>query len=1223
MRARLRSLLELARDGVSASLAGRAEKRQVARVRSSVLFDRAHYLQANPDVARMLRDPVRHFVRYGWREGRDPHPLFDTSWYLATYPEVTLSAVDPLTEFVTSGWRLGRNPHPLFDTGWYLETHPEAARSGLDPLSHFVTQGWRDDLDPHPMFDTSHYLDSNPDVAEVGLNPLVHFIGPGWREGRDPHPQFDTRFYLDRHPDVAGSGMNPLEHFVRFGMAEGRHPGPGFDDARSLPLPASAWSPGRTEVERVMRTFVYDRKRPVTAAQARELIGQVDAVAAAQPALSEAPAVSVIIPVFNQLKLTLWCLHAVLAGAYRSTFEVLVVDDGSVDGTADVLQGAPVIRYVRSPSNQGFIRACNLGARHARGDTLVFLNNDTVPLDGWLDALIDTLRERPDAGLVGAKLVYPAGRLQEAGGILWQTGAAWNYGRGGDPARPEFNYRRSVDFCSGAALAAPSTVFRDAGGFDESLAPAYGEDVELALRLRERGLAVLYQPRSEVVHVEGATGGTSRRRGVKAYQVRNLETIFQRWQGRLRAHRPEGQDPHLEKDRGVERRVLFADAFTPRPDEDAGSQDSLHWMLALDALGFRVTFLPCIERQHAGRYTTDLQRWGIECVNAPDAPSLEDFVAARGAEFDLCVLYRHEVASALLPMLLRCAPQAQRLLAVCDLAHVRKERQAALSGSARDAREALETKFRELLACAQCDAVWTPSRWEKEHLLREIPHARVLVWPLAQELRPARKSFAERTAIGFIGAYVHAPNVDAVLFFVREILPHIVAQEPRIVFHVAGSNMPPEIARLDHPAVRVLGQVADLTGFFESLRMSVAPLRFGAGLKGKVAASLAAGVPVVATSLALEGMELEPEEGALVADDPPAFAREVVRLYGDEALWTRLSRAGYARAQRDYSTAEGLRHIARATLDLGVPTPRARAHAGDVTPVPWPGIPGMRVDVCRTPAEYRALRESDEFQRRVAVERRLLEEAEGGGVRYRAWSAPARRAVVYRAQVRADAAGRLQCGWREELACPITRLNNWQRAVATFAQRMIEDREQPVSSVYVTEQVTPLFEWMSSRFRTVGVTGSEYLGPGLAGGEMRDSIQHQDVERLAFDPASFDLVVSCDVLEHVNEPRRALAELARVLRPGGHLLFTVPFAWSSEADRRRSRDVGGYVEHLVEPSCHGNPLDPAGSPACFDYGWELLDWVRDAGFREVSVLCYWSDTLGHLGGLLEAFLARR
>src|SRR5690606_33215558 len=188
--------------------------------------------------------------------------------------------------------------------------------------------------------------------------------------------------------------------------------------------------------------------------------------------------------------------------------EIIVVDDASPGDSLAKLRQVDGIRLHARAANGGFIAACNDGAALARGEFLVFLNNDTVPQPGWLDALLATFDDHPDAGLAGAQLVYPDGRLQEAGGVVFADGHGWNYGRHGDPADCRFNYLRDADYLSGAAIAIPRALFASLGGFDTRYAPAYYEDTDLAFAVRAAGRRVLYQPASVVVHDEGTTSGT-------------------------------------------------------------------------------------------------------------------------------------------------------------------------------------------------------------------------------------------------------------------------------------------------------------------------------------------------------------------------------------------------------------------------------------------------------------------------------------------------------------------------------------------------------------------------------------------------------------------------------------------------------------------------------------------------------------------------------------------
>ena len=247
------------------------------------------------------------------------------------------------------------------------------------------------------------------------------------------------------------------------------------------------------------------------------------------------PTVSIVIPSYNGsafLKSCLRGLHETLPRAYD--IEVIVVDDASNDETSTVLGEWAVLddrfRSIRNETNSGFLIACNNGVHAADGEIIVFLNNDTVPLAGWLPPLIRTLLDRPGTGAVGGKMVFPDGMLQEAGALVYSDGTGANFGKYDlDPDAPLYNFVREVDYCSAALLATPRTLFLDCGGFDTRFCPAYYEDTDYCFQVRAAGLDVLYQPESVIIHAEGGSSGTDISKGGKRHQAVNREKFLAKW----------------------------------------------------------------------------------------------------------------------------------------------------------------------------------------------------------------------------------------------------------------------------------------------------------------------------------------------------------------------------------------------------------------------------------------------------------------------------------------------------------------------------------------------------------------------------------------------------------------------------------------------------------------------------------------------------------------------
>jgi len=632
--------------------------------------------------------------------------------------------------------------------------------------------------------------------------------------------------------------------------------------------------------------------------------------------ISAKPAVSVIIPLYGKLDYTLRCLASIAANLPSAPFEVILVDDGSPDDSFDILSKVGGIRLFRNRENQGFIRSCNAGAEAARGEFLYFLNNDTEVTPGWLDELLRTFDEFPGTGLAGSKLIYPDGRLQEAGGIIWKDASAWNFGRFQDPLLPVFNYAREVDYCSGASIMVPRKLFAELGGFDERYLPAYCEDSDLALKIRERGQRVIYQPLSTVIHHEGITSGTDTSQGVKAYQIDNTRKLFERWRERLQTHQEPGIDADAAKDRRATRRALVIDHCTPTPNQDAGSLTVFNLLLLLREMDFQVTFIPEHNFLYMPQYTTALQRAGVEVLYAPYVTAVEQHLNECGQRYDLAFLFRPGVVERHLKTIRKCCPKAKVLYHTVDLHFLRMAREAELVADKAKQRAADEMKQRELAAIRAADASIVHSTAELEMLQPMLAGAKLHVFPLIMDAKGSRKTFAERRDIVFIGGYQHAPNVDAVKYFAEEVMPVLRKQLPSVRFYAVGSKPPADIQVLASEDVIITGFVEDLTSLLDKMRVSVAPLRYGAGIKGKIGTAMTVGLPVVATSLAAEGMSLTDGENILVADGPEALANAVARIYQDETLWNHVSQTGLEFADKAWGAETAWNNLAGILREL-------------------------------------------------------------------------------------------------------------------------------------------------------------------------------------------------------------------------------------------------------------------------------------------------------------------
>lgn len=644
----------------------------------------------------------------------------------------------------------------------------------------------------------------------------------------------------------------------------------------------------------------------------------VPAAASLRLDTSEAPVVSVIIPAYGQVEHSLRCLASLAAFPPALPFEVILVEDASGAVDAPLLRQVQGLRYVERTENLGFLRSCNDAATLARGEFLFFLNNDTEVMPGAIDRLHAALTTAHPAfpgpvGLAGARLLYPAGWLQEAGGIFWRDGSAWNWGNRQDPRGSAFTYLREADYCSGAAIMLPRAAWDAMGGFDEHYLPAYCEDADIAFRLRAAGWRTLYVPDATVMHHEGASHGTDVTQGVKAHQVINLRRMARRHAAALATHEAPGEHLLRARDRapqgGARRVVLLAENALLTPDQDAGSRAVLSVIEGLHAAGHVVKFW-ALNGQDMPEYRAALEAMGVECPLAPRRPSFEDWMAENAGQVDQVILSRPHVAEALLPAIRTHCPDAPVMFYGVDLHHARLEREAALLRGTDPARaNALRVEAAAALAGEM--ALWEATdlsiylpEYEAQAVRELLPgtEALSLLSFALPVLGGEPRGLAGREGIVFVAGFAHPPNVDAATWLAKDILPLIQARRPGTRLTLIGSNPTPAVRALASDTIEVTGFVTDaeLLRRYAGARIAVCPLRFGAGVKGKVVESMHAGLALVTTPTGVQGLEDAP---CVVRDTAGEIAAEALRLLEDDAAWEALVPRQRAFVAERFSTA--------------------------------------------------------------------------------------------------------------------------------------------------------------------------------------------------------------------------------------------------------------------------------------------------------------------------------
>jgi len=595
---------------------------------------------------------------------------------------------------------------------------------------------------------------------------------------------------------------------------------------------------------------------------------------------SSDPLVTIVIPLYNNWWVTYRCLRALQSNSDSTPYEVVVVDDASSDQTQEALQSVRGITVVRNLTNAGYLTSTNRGAVQASKASkyLVLLNNDTEPVDGWLDNLYRAIEKDEMVGIVGSALIYPNGVLQEAGGQVFANGNAWNLGRGRNPLNALFAFTREVDYCSAASVIVRKTFWEKAGGFDLRYVPAYCEDSDLALTAWNKGYKVMYEPKSWVIHHEGLSHGKSTDSGLKKYQVANNRKLFAKWDVDLRDHWEDVGVPRFEATRNSKGIVVVCDRQLPSLTRDAGSIRTVQIIRHVQELGYHAV-LVCLDNATTEADMDLLRSTGVEVHQ--DFNDLYDSLSLRRERVRVVWTIRQEIYDFFEERLRQIAPSA---IFIADLMDIKYQKEHNPNSGVASA---------QLKIANEVDQVILVSEVEAQEFNRQSKTKKATVIWAEYEPQKSEINWNDSKGLIFVGGFRHLPNLEGIEWFADSVLPILDELGFSAPIRIIGTGLTTQkIAELEARGLQMLGGVEDLATIYNQSRIAIVPLLNGAGRKGKVGEALSFGIPIVSTSVGIEGFGDILSSGIVVKDTPAELAKAIHDLHENNDLWKRASELG-------------------------------------------------------------------------------------------------------------------------------------------------------------------------------------------------------------------------------------------------------------------------------------------------------------------------------------------
>ena len=540
--------------------------------------------------------------------------------------------------------------------------------------------------------------------------------------------------------------------------------------------------------------------------------------------------------------------------------------------------------------------------KFCKGKYIVFLEQNTKVHKNWIFFLLKLIESDEKIGMVGSKLIYQNGLLKSAGGIVWNTGEVFSFGRGRDSELPEFNYVKEVDYISEISFIIRKSLWKGVGGFDDIFFLLQYKVIDFSFKLRQFGYKVMYQPKSIIEQNDNVSTGADIS-PISLYL--NKKKFIEKWKNELYYQFPKN-NTFLARDRCFNKsRILVIDRFVPNFDKDAGGRCSYMYLNIFKEIGLQVTFLGD-DLKIIEPYTTILQQKGMEVLygNSYKDNNLEIWLQQNIKYFKYIYLQRPDITIKYIDLIKKYY-SGKIIYFAHDLHYIRLSREYNITHDLNKKEQSNFMKKIETDIFKKVDIIHVVGNYEYKILKEQYKNKTISNIPIyiyEKQETNVEKKFAKRKDLLFVGNFEHSPNLDAILWFSKEIYPEIIKSFPDMILHLVSSNIPQIIKDLESKNIKIEGFLSDedLKLMYQNCRLAIAPLRFGAGVKGKIIEAAFYQIPMVTTSIGGEG--IDNSTGAfIIEDNPKKMAELICQLYTDYSKLKQMSDSGMVLIQTCFS----------------------------------------------------------------------------------------------------------------------------------------------------------------------------------------------------------------------------------------------------------------------------------------------------------------------------------